>query len=148
MTENPTMHKTLLIIVLLFTCSAHALDEISASIEAAEQGEASAQINLGAMYDNGDGVAEDDVEAVHWFRKSAEQGDADAQYNLGLMYYYGEGVAKDSVQAYAWIDVAAAQGIEESKTTKNQIAKGITIAEITKAQKLSRELWQEYGSAD
>ena len=32
----------------------------------AEKGEASAQSNLGWMYDNGQGVAKDEVEAVKW----------------------------------------------------------------------------------
>ena len=53
-----------------------------------------AQNNLGLMYANGEGVPEDDAEAVHWYRKAAKQGYADAQYNLGLMYDYGEGVTR------------------------------------------------------
>ena len=53
---------------------------------AAEQGYASAQYNLGLMYNNGNGVPQDYAEAVKWYRLAAEQGDADAQYNLGNMY--------------------------------------------------------------
>jgi hypothetical protein len=55
----------------------------------AEQGDSYAQYNLGLMYDYGEGVIEDDTQAVYWFRKAAEQGHAKAQYNLGLMYDYG-----------------------------------------------------------
>lgn len=40
------------------------------------------QYNLGAMYDYGEGVAEDDAEAARWYRKAAEQGDADATKRL------------------------------------------------------------------
>ena len=36
------------------------------------------------MYDNGEGVPEDDATAVKWFTKAAEQGHAKAQYNLAL----------------------------------------------------------------
>ena len=43
------------------------------------QGDADAQFNLGFMYDNGRGVAQNDAEAVRWYRKAAEQGDAGAQ---------------------------------------------------------------------
>ena len=52
---------------------------------AAEQGDASAQFNLGVMArdSNGEGVPEDDREAVKWYRRAAEQGDASAQFNLG-----------------------------------------------------------------
>jgi TPR repeat protein len=42
----------------------------------AEQGLARAQYNLGVMYETGEGVPEDDVEAVRWWRMAAEQGDA------------------------------------------------------------------------
>ena len=50
----------------------------------ADQGNASAQYNLGLMYDKGEGVAENDAEAVKWYRKAADQGRATAQSNLGL----------------------------------------------------------------
>ena len=37
------------------------------------------------MFQNGKGVAQDDKEAIKWYRKSAEQGNADGQVNLGWM---------------------------------------------------------------
>ena len=40
----------------------------------ADQGVADAQFNLGFMYANGEGVPQDDAEAVKWYRKAAEQG--------------------------------------------------------------------------
>ena len=48
----------------------------------AEQGDADAQFKLGFMYDNGEGVPEDDTEAVKWFRMAAEQRHPKAQSNL------------------------------------------------------------------
>ena len=69
---------------------------------AAEQGLASAQYNLGVMYDNGAGVLKDNAEAARWYRLAAEQGDADAQSNLGVMYANGEGVLKDAAEAVRW----------------------------------------------
>ena len=65
----------------------------------AENGDADAQASLGEMYRDGQGVTQDDVEAVKWYRKAAEQGDAYAQHNLGLAYSYGSGVVKDYVEA-------------------------------------------------
>jgi TPR repeat protein len=38
------------------------------------------------MYDKGEGVPEDDKEAMKWYRLAAEQGYASAQSNLGVMY--------------------------------------------------------------
>ena len=58
----------------------------------AEQEHAKAQFNLGVMYDAGEGVPQDDKEAVKWWRLAAEQGVAHAQANLGNMYELGGGV--------------------------------------------------------
>ena len=49
----------------------------------AEQGDVTAQNNLGVMYRDGEGVTHDYAEALKWFRKAADQGDAHAQTNLG-----------------------------------------------------------------
>ena len=77
----------------------------------ADQGLADAQYNLGIMYDNGEGVVEDDAEAVRWYRLAADQGLADAQYNLGWMYADGEGVPEDDAEAARWFRLAADQGL-------------------------------------
>jgi TPR repeat protein len=53
--------------------------------KAADQGNARAQFNLGVLYANGQGVAQDYAEAARWYRKAADQGHADAQNNLGLL---------------------------------------------------------------
>ena len=83
--------------------------------KAAEQGNASAQNNLGVMYGSGEGVPEDDRQAVFWYRKAAEQGDASAQYNLGLRYHNGEGVPEDDRQAAFWFRQAAEQGNDSAQ---------------------------------
>ncbi len=75
----------------------------------AEQGDAEAQTNLGLMYDNGQGVTQDDKEAVKWYRLAAEQGDADAQFNLGVMYENGQGVTQDDKESVKWYRLAAEQ---------------------------------------
>ena len=81
----------------------------------AEQGDAKAQFNLGFMYDNGQGVPQDDVEAAAWYHKAAEQGYADAQNTLGFMYADGEGVSPDVVEAVAWFRKAAEQGLSSAQ---------------------------------
>ena len=55
------------------------------------------------MYDTGDDVPKDSVEAAKWYRKAAEQGAANAQNSLGACYWLGNGVPKDYVQAYKWL---------------------------------------------
>jgi len=82
----------------------------------AYQGDAAAQHNLGLMYANGEGVAEDDVEAVRWYHLAADQGVADAQFNLGISYDYGEGVPEDDAEAARWYRLAANQGLVEAQS--------------------------------
>ena len=76
----------------------------------AEQGHASAQYNLGIMYEKGQGVPQDYAEAVKLFRKAAEQGHADAQYNLGLIYSNGQGVPQEYAEAVRRYRRAAEHG--------------------------------------
>lgn len=77
---------------------------------AAEQGFLQAQFNLGACYDQGEGVKADKKEAVKWFRLAAEQGDAEAQFKLGRAFVNGEGVDKDKMEAVKWFRLATEQG--------------------------------------
>ena len=106
---------------------------------AAEQGFARAQFSLGAMYGSGTGVPQDDAEAVRLYRSAAEQGDAYAQLILGLVYLQGKGVVEDYVSAHMWLNIAASQGIDEARTSKEAIAKQMTVDDISKAQQLARE---------
>ncbi len=81
---------------------------------ATELGNAAAQFNLGYMYANGEGVPEDDKEAVRWFRLTAEQGHAGAQSNLGSMYATGEGVTQDDISAHLWFSISEENGYEKA----------------------------------
>ena len=76
----------------------------------AKQGNAKAQYNLGLMYRKGQGVPQDDAEAVGWWREAAGQGNAGAQNNLGVMYRNGHGVPQDDAEAVGWWRKAAEQG--------------------------------------
>lgn len=78
--------------------------------QAAEQGDAVAQFQLGTAYYTGQSVQQDFQEAIKWYRKVAEQGFAIAQHNLGLAYSRGEGVPQDDKQAAYWYRKAAEQG--------------------------------------
>ena len=79
-------------------------------IPLAEQGDASAQYNLGVMYRNGDDVNQDYDSAVNWYILAAEQGHDVAQFKLGLMYDMGIGVNRDISTAVMWYTLAAEQG--------------------------------------
>jgi TPR repeat protein len=117
-----------------------ALDYI---IKSAEQGEATAQFNLGVAYDNGQGVPQDYAEAVRWYRLAAEQGEATAQRNLGSIYYTGQGVPQDYVQAHMWLNLAASResGASAKLTIerRDRVAGKMTPQQIVEAQRLARE---------
>ena len=76
----------------------------------ADQGNATAQYDLGVMYAEGHGVPRNYAKAARWFRKAAVQRDAAAQYALGLMYANGRGVRQSYEEAAQWYRKAAKQG--------------------------------------
>ena len=108
----------------------------------AEQGDSLAQYILGACYAKGEGVPEDDAEAVKWYRKAAEQGYALAQNKLGLFYALGRGVPEDDVTAYMWLNLASPEGNEVFKRLKDMLTERMTKEQIAEGQKMSRE-WLE-----
>ena len=77
--------------------------------EGRRQGQRDAMSNLGLLYDNGQGVAQDYAKAREWYEKAADKGDADAMFNLGLLYDNGQGVAQDYAKAREWYEKAAAK---------------------------------------
>ena len=91
----------------------------------AEHGDGLAQSMLGWMYEWGEGVPKDYVQARLWYEKAAVQGFAPAQTNLGALYNNGRGVPQDYVQARLWYEKAAAQGFPDAQFTLGQMyAKG------------------------
>jgi len=84
-------------------------------LKAAVRGQATAQFNLGVLYQNGLGVSKNLKEAFTWYLKAAEQGDAEAQNSVGAMYGDGRGVPKDSAQSLKWYRIAAKNGNTRAK---------------------------------
>jgi len=78
----------------------------------ANQGNAVAQFLMGELYDRGDGVPQDDEQAVRWWRKAAEQGLARAQNEVGVALTDGRGMSPDPQQAVLWYRKAADQGLD------------------------------------
>ena len=82
--------------------------------EAAERGDAEAQVRLASglrkISGSGESVVHAHRQAAEWFRKAAEQGHAGAQGALGAMYHVGQGVALDHRRAALWFRRVAEQG--------------------------------------
>lgn len=89
-----------------------ALDQLRTR---AEQGNPEAQFSLGWIYDNGQSVPTDAVQALAWYRKAAEGGNSEAQNNLGWIYENGAGVPKNAALARNWYLKAAEQGYADAQ---------------------------------
>lgn len=74
--------------------------------QSAQKGYAPAQSRLAYVLDK----AEENEEALEWYRKAADQGDASGQFGLGQMLSLGEGAGRDPATGLQWMRRAAAQG--------------------------------------
>jgi uncharacterized protein len=112
-------------------------------LKSAEQGKSWDQFNLGVMYDNGQGIERDHVEAAKWYRKAADQGFEEAQFHLGLKYESGQGVEKDYVQAHMWLTLATSikySGKDKKYAAmRDRVAAKMTPAQVAEAQRRVRE---------
>ncbi len=67
-------------------------------------------MELGESYSSGDGVSQDDHEALRWFRRAADAGNSSGMVSVGAMYLLGTGVADDEEEAERWFQRAADRG--------------------------------------
>lgn len=75
----------------------------------AERGDVRAQVEVGWMYYQGEGVRQDKAQALDWFRKAAEQGDITSMFNLAYGYEHGDGVPRDLNESRRWYAKAVGQ---------------------------------------
>ena len=75
----------------------------------AEIGIAEAQFNIGLMHYHGQGVPQDFVEAVKWYRLAADQEFLAARNYLGKMHFSGQGTPQGYLEAVKWYRLAAEQ---------------------------------------
>jgi len=100
--------------------------DIEALRAQADAGDAYAQLNLGAAYDNALGIERDIDQALHWYQRAAEQGLAEAQYNLAHLLVEEE---ISTVAAAEWMQKAAEQGMADAQYLLGIIyAEGIGVA--------------------
>ena len=100
----------------------------------AEAGDAYAQWMLGMRYRNGEGIPQDDAQAMRWFERAADQGYADAQAAAGSGYWAGRGVPKDLVKAYFWSTLALNQGDSSMESRLQGLELQMTPAQVAAAQ--------------
>jgi len=86
-------------------------------IPLANAGNSAAQVRLGSLYYLGQGVPEDEKQAVFYWKKAAAQGSADAMFHLGSAYLFGNQAARTvpdpDREAATWYFQAASAGHPE-----------------------------------
>ena len=111
------------------------------TLKAAEQGNASAQLQLGQRYSIGSsGFEKDPVLAVFWYRKAAEQGDTSAQHQLGRIYQNGISVERDLEKARAWYQMAAEQGHSIAKIDGEMLECNLDPVDCKKREEAKKKL--------
>ena len=87
--------------------------EIHTLRQQAVQGDGEAQYRLGIMLHTGEGVPQNETDAVQWLQRAATQGHPAAQRLLGRLYLTGQGVPRNETEAASWYRRAADQGDPE-----------------------------------
>lgn len=108
----------------------------------AEMGADYAQFQVGTMYDLGQGLDEDPVNAAKWYRKAAWQGVKAAQFYLGRMYLEGRGVPRNYDEAYVWLRIAS-EGYEAPAHDRDVAANKLSAKQLQAAQVRSALLFEE-----
>lgn len=75
---------------------------------------------------------------------AALSGETDALFDLGLMYSNGRDVDPDLVIAHKWFNLAAMRGNESARSYRMEIAREMSKAEISKAQKNARRWLRQH----
>lgn len=105
----------------------------------AEKGSSAAQIFIGFMYANGQGVPKDDAAAATWYLEAAERDNTIAQVRLAIVYRDGRGVPEDSIKALLWASMAAREIGHMQKIAmalRKGLKSGMTAAEIAESEHL------------
>lgn len=110
----------------------------------AERGNARAQLIVATLYQSGKGVPKNYARAALWHHRAAMQGKTEAQFNLGVLYQKGWGVSRDYVKAHMWFSIATTLGDERASTNRELITEHMTAAQISDAQRKTREWLQEH----
>ncbi len=118
--------------------------------ELAELGNTTALVNLSNLFQQGQGVTEDQKKAMDYVAKAAELGDARAQYELGLAYEKGAVLERDIDKAAHWLRKAAEQDYADGQFAYGVMlatAHGKGIDQATDKERAAALVWLEKAKA-
>lgn len=97
---------------------------------------------LGMLYEEGQGVARDDVVAAYWYARAAEKGFVDAYFALGQLFMHRKGDRQDRMAAHHWFSLAKEFGhrLAEQEMQRNLAAMTPEMAEMAKNRFRDRHL--------
>lgn len=87
----------------------------------AKRGDADAELRLGKLYANGEGVIVNMTEAVKWFEKAARHGNSEAQFLYATALLEGSGVVQDYQAALNWMVRPATNGNPDAQYRLGQM---------------------------
>jgi general secretion pathway protein A len=102
-----------------------ASDPIASERSAAESGDPESQRRLALRYQRGDGVAQDNAEALKWLRRAAGNRDPESQYLLALAL-----AGTDKLEAYKWFVLSHSAGWQQSLPEIERLTPQLDRAEI------------------
>jgi len=70
---------------------------------------------VGLAYERGEGVEQDPLQALVWFKRAADHGHALAQYNTALKYYNGAGMKQNLDESIRYAEMAVRNGNSSAK---------------------------------
>lgn len=116
-------------------------------LEAAEQGDAEAQFNLGIIYENGLNdnryvVEGSRPEAVRWLLAAAEQGLPRAQVKLAEMYAGEPDIPESSVKACGWylLAMTSLRGahLQKAQSAYERVSFGLSPAQMAEVRRFAQ----------
>ncbi|TDQ81479.1 Sel1 repeat-containing protein [Dongia mobilis] len=105
----------------------------------AEGGDAAMQVLVGQIHDFGQGVPQNDTEALKWYLRAAEAGNEKARYQAGLLYFRSPNVPQNLVESYRWLSLVADGGgamAIPARSMLNDLDRQMPEADIAKAKQL------------
>jgi|MDSW01.1.fsa_nt_gb hypothetical protein len=83
---------------------------VSRLVKMANNGNATAQTELGSLYERGIGMPRNPEDALMWYQLAAKQGNSLAEFHIGSLYERGSGVQKNFEKAVYWYEKASNKG--------------------------------------
>jgi uncharacterized protein len=107
--------------------------------QAAEQGYAPAQVELGRFFEQGLIVQASRVQAAQWYAKAAKQGDAEGLFMMGKCYEEGAGVALYLPKALGYYLLAASRGHQTARDHLTSCQEKMTAQQQQAGQQFANE---------